>query len=238
MKPSMNGTIAAILAFGALATEAAAMEGEEHGQTMFHAVHLEVDGTRNDEGGFVTWEGDGWIGGDLEKFAVKTEGEMQNGHVEHSELWGLYSRNVSEFWDLQGGLRQDFDPKPETYLAIGVQGLARYFFETDAHAFLSKNGDVSARLEQSVDLLVTQRLIVEPHLKLDISANDVPEQEIGAGISRIEAGAQFRYEITRKIAPYVDLVYERAVGNTERLVRADGGDPEDFTIRAGIRLWF
>lgn len=247
MTRTMKSALIAALLAGAFATEAratqavaaeAAMEDGEHGAELFHAVRLEIDGTQNDEGGFITWEGDGWIGGDIEKFAVRTEGEIQNGHVESSEFWGLYSRNVADFWDLQAGVREDLDPRPETYFVLGVRGLARYFFETDAHLFLSKEGDFAARLEQSIDLLVTQRLILEPHMEINVSANNVPEQEVGSGISGIEAGVQLRYEIAREVAPYIDFVYERAVGNTERLIRADGGDPEDFTVRAGIRLWF
>lgn len=212
------------------------MEGHEN--PVFHLLRLQVDGTQNDEGGLVTWTGSGSIGGDLEKLVVKSEGEMQNGHVERSEVWGLYSRSISDFWDVQAGVRQDFDPRAQTYLVFGVEGLAPYFIETGAHAFLARNGDVSARLEQSIDLLITQSLALTPHLKLDVSANDVPEQKIGAGFSRIELGTQLRYEITRKFAPYIDLVYERALGNTARMIREDGGDPGDLTLRAGISFWF
>jgi len=209
-----------------------------HESPVFHVLRLQIDGAQNDEGGLVTWTGSGTIGGDLEKLVVKSEGEMQNGHVERSEFWGLYSRNISDFWDVQAGVRQDFDPRAQTYLVFGVEGLAPYFIETGAHAFLAKNGDVSARLEQSIDLLITQSLALTPHLKLDVSANDVPEQKIGAGFSRIELGTQLRYEITRKFAPYIDLVYERALGNTARMIRNDGGDPGDLTLRAGISFWF
>jgi copper resistance protein B len=203
-----------------------------------HAFRFQIDGASNDEGGLVNWEGSGWIGGDVDRLALKTEGEMQNGHVERSELWALYSRNVATFWDLQAGVRQDFDPRSTSYLVAGVQGLMPYFLETDAHVFLSAKGDVAARVEQSIDFPVSQRLILEPHLKIDISAQDVPERGIGAGFSRLEAGAQLRYEVTRAFAPYLDLVYERALGNTARLVRADGEDPGDLTLRAGIRFLF
>ncbi|MCE9648401.1 MAG: copper resistance protein B [Parvibaculum sp.] len=203
-----------------------------------HAFRFQIDGAGNDQGGLVNWEGSGWIGGDVERLALKTEGEMQNGHVERSELWALYSRNVATFWDLQAGVRQDFDPRPTSYLVAGVQGLMSYFLETDAHVFLSTKGDASARLEQSIDLPVSQHLILEPHLKIDFSARDVPERGIGTGLSTAEAGVLLRYEITRKFAPYLDLVYERALGNTARFRRADGEDPGDLTLRAGIRFLF
>src|SRR3546814_851581 len=119
-----------------------------HDSQIFHVVRFQIDGAQNDEGGLVNWQGMGSIGGDTEKFIIKTEGEMQNGHVESSELWGLYSRNVADFWDVQAGARQDFDPRPTTYLVVGVQGLAPYFFETDAHAFLSTDRK-STRLNSS-----------------------------------------------------------------------------------------
>lgn len=217
------------------ATEAM-MHGEEG--PLFHSVRFQIDGAQNDQGGLISWEGNGFIGGDLEKLVVRTEGESQNGHVERSEVWGLYSRNVTEFWDVQAGIRQDLDPRPQTFLAIGIEGLAPYFIETGAHAFLAKNGDLSARLEQSIDLLITQSIALKPHLKLDASANDAPEGRIGAGLSRLEMGAQLRYEITRKFAPYIDLVYERALGNTARMIREDGSNPGDLTLRAGISLSF
>ena len=218
-------------------TSTPAWSADMHSRT-FHAVHLQVDGAGNDKGGLVNWEGHGWIGGDRDKLVIKTEGEMQNGHVEHSKLWGMWSRNISDFWDMQIGIRQDFDPRPTSALAFGFQGMLPQFIETDIHSFVSSRGDVSARLEQSIDLAITQRLILEPHVKMDIYASDVPELGLGSGISKIEIGTQMRYEITRKFAPYLDLVYETATGNTARIKRNNGQDPDDLTLRVGLRLAF
>ncbi|MES1991683.1 MAG: copper resistance protein B [Pseudomonadota bacterium] len=228
--------------FSCLAVASMAMttplSANEMSEPNFHVVRLQVDGTENNEGGLVTWEGEGWYGGDLDKIVLRTKGEMQNGHVEASELWGLWSRNVSDFWDLQAGVRQDIDPHPTTSLVIGVEGMLPQFIETHAHGFVSTRGDVSARLEQSIDLAITQRLILEPHTELNVYASDVPELAIGSGISSIEAGAQLRYEVTRKFAPYVDLVYETATGNTARIKRNNGDDPSDLTLRIGLRIAF
>lgn len=135
-------------------------------------------------------------------------------------------------------MRQDFAPRGETYLAAGVAGLAPYFFETEATAFLSTEGNVSARFEQSFELLITQKLIAEPHVEVNLFAQDVPEQGVGAGFSDIEAGLQLRYEVTRKFAPYVDLVWERDLGETASITRASGEDVEDTTLRFGVRAWF
>jgi copper resistance protein B len=112
------------------------------------------------------------------------------------------------------------------------------FVETDAHVFVSTHGDVSARVEQSINLAITQRLILEPHLKLNVNAQDVPELNIGSGISSIETGLQLRYEFTRKFAPYLDLVYDAATGNTAHIKRNNGEPADELTLRAGLRLAF
>ncbi len=229
------------LALTAPTAHAASMTNGMHDDThkkIFQVYRFQADGTQNNAGGLVTWEGRGWIGGDTDKLVIATEGEMQNGHVESSELWGLWSHNVSDFWDVQAGVRQDFDPRSTTSLVVGLQGMLPQFLETDAHVFISTRGDVGARFEQSIDLAITQRLILEPHVKLDVNASDVPELDIGSGISNIEAGLQLRYEITRKFAPYLDLVYETATGNTAHIKRNNGERAGELTLRAGLRLAF
>jgi copper resistance protein B len=212
--------------------------GAELGERIFHVVRGEGDWSRSDGETLFTWDSSGWVGGDVHKAWFRSEGEVHGGEVEEADLWGLYSRNVGTFWDLQAGVRHDFEPGDVTYAALGVEGLAPYFFETAAHLFVSEDGDVSARIEQSFDVLITQRLVAEPHLEVNLYAQDVPELDVGAGIADIEAGLQVRYEIVRKLAPYVDVNYVRALGETAGLVRAGGGDADEFTVRLGLRFWF
>ncbi|MDO8838871.1 MAG: copper resistance protein B [Parvibaculum sp.] len=175
---------------------------------------------------------------DSERLWVRSEGKIEDGRAEEAELQLLYGWNVHPFRDVLLGVRQDFEPRGETYLAAGVTGLAPYFFETDATAFLSTEGDLSFRLEQSLDIPITQKLIAEPHVELNAFAQDVPERGVGAGFSSIEAGVQLRYEITRKFAPYADLVWERDLGETASITRAGGGNVEETSLRFGVRVWF
>ena len=120
----------------------------------------------------------------------------------------------------------------------GLEGLAPYLFETEAHLFVSDSGDVSARIRQENDLLITQKLITQPYFELNLSAQDVPEQEIGAGITSGEIGIQTRYEITRKFAPYVDLRYERKFGETSTIAKKHGENQDDAIASVGLRLMF
>ncbi|MEO7827280.1 MAG: copper resistance protein B, partial [Allosphingosinicella sp.] len=164
------------------------------------------------------WEGQAWYGGDINKLWVKSQGEGTFGEgLKSAEVQALWSRAVNPWFDVQLGLRHDFRPDPDrTYLALGIEGLSPYWFEIDAAAFVSEKGDVSARLEAEHDLRLTQKLILQPLIQVDLAAQDVPELGIGAGLSTGEAGLRLRYEIKREFAPYVGVEYQRAFGDTAR----------------------
>jgi copper resistance protein B len=207
-------------------------------QQIFHMVRGEIDASEIDDADIMTWDAAAWVGGDTNRVWIKTEGESEDGDVRNAEIQALWSRNIADFWDVQAGLRVDLEPDARTYLAFGVQGLAPYRFETEASAFVSEEGDLSARLQQSFDLHVTQRLIAEPHIEINAYAQDLPERGIGAGLSDATLGLQVRYEITRKFAPYVDFVWESALGETASIARANGEDVRAESVRTGIRFWF
>ncbi|GAA0869128.1 copper resistance protein B [Brevundimonas basaltis] len=187
------------------------------------------------------WDVQGWSGGDINRFWWKSEGE---GHVddglEEAELQALYSRAVSPFWDVQAGVRQDFRPDGEdrTHLVLGVQGLAPHWWEVDAAAFLSTEGDLTARVEAEYDQRITQRLILQPRFEIDISANDIPELEIGPGLSSVEAGLRLRYEFHKEFAPYVGVEWSRALGDSADYIEARGGEVDDTRLVVGLRAWF
>lgn len=213
-------------------------EQHGHGSQIFHAFRLETQYGAGSEGPIASWGFDGWIGSDENKLALKSEGENSEGELEKAEFWALYSRNVSTFWDLQAGIRHDTQPQSTTYFVFGTEGLAPYFFETEAHLFLSEDGDLSARISQENDFLITQRLILQPYAEIEVSAQDIPEKAIGAGFTHGEIGLQTRYEITRKFAPYVDFRYERKLGETSSIAKDEGEDNDDFIAAIGLRLMF
>lgn len=207
----------------------------------FWGAGAEIDGAAFDwleteSGALINWDTFVWAGGDEVKIRLEAEGEALDGGVESSELGAFLSWNIADFWDFQAGVRHDFEPEGLTWAAVGFQGLAPYFFETEARLFVSEDADLAFRFEQTYDLLFTQRLILQPHVELNAYAQDIPELGVGAGVSDVEVGLQLRYEITRKFAPYVDLVYERKLGETSQITRAMGEDPEAVTLRLGLRV--
>jgi copper resistance protein B len=194
-----------------------------------------------DGGDTYLWDVQGWSGGDINRFWWKSEGEGEfGGALEEAELQALYSRAVTPFWDVQAGVRQDFRPDGDdtTHLVLGLQGLAPYWFEIDAAAFLSTKGDLTARVEAEYDQRLTQRLILQPRLEIDASASDIPELEIGAGLSSIEAGVRLRYEFRKEFAPYVGVEWSRALGNTADYIEARGGEAEVTRVVVGLKAWF
>ena len=187
------------------------------------------------------WDAQGWTGGDINRFWWKSEGEGAFGDgLEEAEIQALYSRAVRPFWDVQAGIRQDFRPDGEdtTHLVLGMQGLAPHWWEIDAAAFLSTDGDLTARIEAEYDQRITQRWILQPRIEVAASASDIPELEIGSGLSSIEAGLRLRYEIRKEFAPYVGVEWARRFGGTADYLEAAGQSTEETRFVVGLKAWF
>ncbi|WP_420874055.1 copper resistance protein B [Novosphingobium olei] len=210
--------------------------GQSFNQVMFnlaeYQAHKGRDGYR--------WDGEAWFGGDVSRLTLKSEGEgaFREG-VESAEIQALYSRAIGPYFNLQAGVRHDFEPgRPTTYAAVGFEGLAPYWFEVEGALFLSDKGDLLARLEGYYDQRITQRLVLQPRVELNLAAQDVPATRTGAGLSSAELGLRLRYEISRQFAPYIGVSYEAKTGQTARYARAEGEDPTRTSLVAGVRFWF
>lgn len=186
------------------------------------------------------WDGKGYLGTDTNKFYVKSEGHYSFGEekVEEAEVQALWSHAIAPYWDLQTGLRYDFEPEGLTQGVFGIEGLAPYFFEVDVAGFVSEDGDVTARAEAEYDLLLTQRLILQPRLEFNVSFQDVPKRDLGSGLTDFEAGVRLRYEIEREFAPYLGVAWQGAFGRTADIIEADGGDSDGVAVILGLRTWF
>ncbi|OIQ70375.1 copper resistance protein B precursor [mine drainage metagenome] len=213
----------------------------EHGGMGFSKVMANLLEHQSRSGGDgYRWEGEAWTGTDLNRLVIKTEGEgAVRGGVEAAEIQALYSRAVARYTDLQIGLRQDFKPTPSrTYLTAGFQTLLPYWLETQGAVFLSDKGDLLGRIEGTYDLRLTQRLILQPRVELNVAAQDSPRIGVGSGLSTAELGLRLRYEIKREFAPYVGVSYDRRYGRTADYARAAGRDLEATSLVMGVRAWF
>jgi len=211
--------------------------GMQTGMVMVERLEARIAADSGEDG--YLWDAQGFYGGDLNRFVLKTEGEGEiGGSVEDAEIQALYSRAIGPFFDLQAGVRLDVEPDTRTHMVVGVQGLAPYMFHVDAALFLSDRGDLTARIEGEYDQRITQRLILQPRLEVEFAAQDIPERELAAGITKIEPGLRLRYEFSPQFAPYLGLEYEAKVGDSADLARAKGEDAAGFKLLAGLRAWF
>lgn len=211
--------------------------GMQVGMVMLERLEARIPTDGGSEG--YLWDAQAFYGGDINRFVIKTEGEGEfGGGVEDAEIQALYSRAIGPFFDLQAGVR--FDPEPDTsnHAVIGVQGLAPYMFELDAALFLSDRGDLTARIEAEYDQRITQRLILQPRIEAELSAQSIPERGLGAGFTKVEPGLRLRYEIEREFAPYIGVEYEAKTGETADIARAAGEDPDGLKFLIGLRAWF
>ena len=192
----------------------------------------------NDDDGF-GWKATAWVGGDIHRLWLRSEGESVDGRVEQGDLEVLGGRAISPWWDLVAGIRQDFGDGPsQTYAAVGVTGLAPYKIEIEATAYLGSSGQTAARVEASYDTLLTNRLILQWHAEADLYGKDDADRGVGAGLSTLEAGLRLRYEITRQFAPYIGVSWERAFGGTADFRRDHSDDVSEARLVAGVRVWF
>ncbi len=95
-----------------------------------------------------------------------------------------------------------------------------------------------AALELEYELLLTQKLVLQPRLEVNVNGQDDERRGMGSGFSTAEAGLRLRYEIRREIAPYIGINWERALGDTGDLAREHGEARQDTAVVAGIRLWY
>lgn len=216
-----------------------ALRTENGGMTTFWFQGDRAEYRAREGGDGYLWDVQGYYGGDLDKLWFKSEGEGTFGEKpESAEIQGLWSHAIGPWWDLQAGVRQDLTGPEPTHAVIGVQGLAPYMFEFDAAAFLSTKGDLTARVEAELDQRVTQRLILQPRAEANLSAQDIPELGVGAGLDSVELGLRLRYEFAREFAPYVGIEQEWKVGQSADYARLAGEDPSVTNYVVGVRFWF
>lgn len=173
------------------------------------------------------WHAQGWWGGYTNKLWLKTEGEGDvRGPTERADVEALYARRISTYWHLQAGVRHEARPQPSRNTGvIAIEGLAPYWFEVNASAFIG-NG-LAGRLEAEYDQLLTQRWILQPRAELNFSGSADEDRGVRSGMNEVELGLRLRYEIRREFAPYVGVNWTRRIGAGS-----------ETSLLLGLRAWY
>ncbi|QNA85516.1 copper resistance protein B [Sphingomonas sp. So64.6b] len=213
----------------------------EHGGATYSMLLIDIaEISVNKEAGAYGWDGQFWYGGDRDRLFVKSEGAGSTKSVtDHAEVQALWSRAVDPYFSVQTGIRYDLRPRPgRAYAVLGVQGVAPYWIDVEAHLFLSNRGELLSRVKLSHDMRLTQRLVLQPRVEAELSAQMVRFAEMGPGLSDVELGLRLRYELRREFAPYIGISHEASVGSSVALVRAAGRDASKTSLVLGIRTYF
>jgi len=185
------------------------------------------------------WDAQGWIGYDLNRFWWRTEGEQLGKETEAAEVTLLYGRALSRWWDVVIGARHVFEPTNtnnhgQTFLALGFQGLAPQWFETELTLYLTDHSQARLRAEFEYEILFTQQLTLVSSVEINLSNRDDLERGVGAGLMNTELGTRLHYGITREFAPYIGANWTRKYGNTANL--AD--ESTETVALVGFRWWY
>ncbi len=198
-----------------------------------------LESVNTDDNSLITWDLQAWYGRDYDRLVLKSEGDYDNGGVEEASTDLLWSHALATFWDAQLGLRYDSGEGPDrSWLAVGIQGLAPYWFELDTTLYIGDAGRTALSFEADYELLLTQKLILQPRFGTNLYGKRDPARGLGSGVSDASLGLRLRYEFRREIAPYIGIEWARKFGETEDFARAAGQDPDETRYLAGVRFWF
>ncbi|MFV5491897.1 copper resistance protein B [Acinetobacter sp. ASP199] len=222
---------------------------KEHGAQIYAVTTMDNQWLVNDDGtGALKSEFETRIGTDENKVFVKVHADKEESHDAHYDAKILYSRMISDFWDAQLGARYRSekvaradhlkDTEGHVDAVIGLHGMAPYFFETDAYLYLGEDSYASFSLETERDFLITQKLIMQPYLELDLIFNDGSKYAKKTGLSGVTAGIETRYEISKKVLPYINIAYEYSKGNDETSWQRQSDSTQNWIYGTGIKFKF
>ena len=222
---------------------------KEHGAQVYTVTTVDNQWLVNDDGiGALKSKFETHVGTDENKLFIKVHANKEESHDAHYDAKILYSRMISDFWDAQLGTRyrsekverDDYlkDTEEHVDAVIALHGMAPYFFETDAYLYLGEDSYASFSLETEHDFLITQKLIMQPYLELDLIFNDGSKYAKKTGLSSVTAGIETRYEISKKIMPYINIAYEYSKGNDETIWQKSLSTEKGWLYGSGIRFKF
>lgn len=211
--------------------------GDEH---YFGALLIDrLEAARTSDNTSAAYALKGWYGRDYDRTILKAEGDIDNGKLQEARSQLFWGHAVSAYWNTLLGLRHDSGEEPSrSWLALGIQGLAPYWFEMDITAYVGEHGRLALNLEAEYELAITQKLILQPRIETDLYSKSDSERGIGSGLSELAAGLRLRYEIRRQFAPYIGIERTGLFGGTADYARDAGLDTRETRAVAGVRAWF
>ena len=241
----MRTTKAAVLAFAATCVAMPVLAMDD--QATYWRFDGRVEKRLTSVAPATDWATSAWIGDDSTKLRLQNSGVIDDsGHIDNEggtrgiDNRFFYSRLISDFWDAKAGVSFTvFDGGvTRSGFMAGFEGLAPHGIHVDAVLGVSQTGVLSARLDASYDLMLSQKLIAQPFFEAMLASKDDPAIQLGSGLARYEVGLRLRYEIAKEFAPYIGVSFEQFTGNTANFVAAEGGPTSNLRALVGLKFWF
>lgn len=211
--------------------------GDSHTLGMLLVDRLEAKSVRDRFS--MTYDWQAWYGSDDNRVVVRAEGEIDQGQFQDARIELLWGYAISPYWDSHLGVRYDSGLGADRlWGVVGLQGLAPYWVYVEATAYIGEQGRLAFRLETEYDLLITQKLVLQPRMEVNFYNKSDPTRLVSSGLSNIEAGLRLRYEIKREFAPYIGIEWASTFGSAADIIRSQKSSPEETRFVAGIAFWF
>lgn len=220
------------------------IHAKQHGGQIYQLTTVEAKWVHSPSGHAALqsdWET--WLGTDENKVFFRASLDKAESDKADYSTELLYSRNVADFWDVQVGLRYRYlagqaEQQNQVDAVFGLYGMAPYFFETKAYVYAGQDQQLSLGLHSERDVLLTQKLIVQPHIDLAVVLSDESKYAQQSGISHLAAGLETRYEINKKFMPFVDISYQYQQGRAETAWQSASTSDQDWYYAVGLRAKF
>nr|WP_213806793.1 copper resistance protein B [Granulicella sp. dw_53] len=210
-------------------------------QVFTHFLFNQLEGRTGGAGSELRWDGEGWIGTDMNRLWIKSEGVFEDGSASDGDHELFYDRPIPRlrYFDAQVGIREDLDSGPNrTWGAVGIEGLAPHFFQLESTFYFRDSGHVAGKVTGAYDLKTTQRLIVQPQLEMNFYGSPDRARGLGTGLTDLDTGLRLRYEFSRKLAPYIGFAYTNQFGSTAAYSRQAGESVANPRFIFGVRVWY
>ena len=180
-----------------------------------------------------------WVGRERNRLWLRGEGATEDGRTEEAQAHVLWGRQVTRWWDVVAGIRQDLEPgDAQTWAAVGVQGLAPYWFDVQATGYVGADGRTQLRVDADYELLLTNRWILQPRFEAQLAGKADDERQTGAGLMTTDVGLRLRYEIRRELAPYAGVMWRNMWEGTADRTEDAGESTSGARFVAGLRFWW
>jgi copper resistance protein B len=193
----------------------------------------------SDSGAGITYDAQAWYGKTYDRLVLRVEGRGSHDDIDDARNEILWGHALTPFWDSHLGLRYDAGIGTDRpWFAFGFQGLAPYWIYVEATGYIGEEGRAAFRLETEYDILLSQKLYLQPRLEVNIYSQNDKSRAVSAGLSDIEAGVRLHYEIVREFAPYVGVEWDARFGTAADAMAAQGVSTEVLQLVAGVKFWF